>query len=128
MAECKHCKYYEYWNERKGMCGNPTSYQYNQLINPHDFSFCFEHKNDLPKKGERYKHFKGGMYIVICVATHSETNEQLVIYQRDNDGSKYSERICARPLEMFMSRVDKEKYPDAKQEWRFEREADNAKL
>lgn len=76
----------------------------------------------VPCKGERYRHFKGGLYTVLCVASHSETGEKLVIYQRDKDGSMYSERICARPLGMFMSRVDKEKYPDAKQEWRFARE------
>lgn len=122
MAKCKHCKHYKYWNEKKGICGNPESYQYNQFIAPHDFSFCFEHKRDLPKRGERYRHFKGGLYTIICIANYSETDEKLVIYQRDKDGSEYSERICARPLEMFMSLVDKEKYPDAKQEWRFERE------
>lgn len=72
-------------------------------------------------KGEIYRHFKGGWYTVLCIASHSETGEKLVIYQRDKDGSKYSERIYARPLGMFMSRVDKDKYPDAKQEWRFEK-------
>ena len=68
----------------------------------------------------RYRHFKGGFYTIICVAIHSETKETLVIYQRDNDGSEFSGLICARPLEMFLSEVDKDKYPNAKQKYRFE--------
>lgn len=72
------------------------------------------------KRGMRFKHFKGGLYTVICVARHSETKEKLVIYQRDNDGSEYSGFICARPLEMFLSEVDRDKYPNVTQRFRFE--------
>lgn len=72
------------------------------------------------KKGMRFKHFKGGLYTAICVAKHSETGEKFVIYQRDNDGSEYSGLICARPMEMFLSEVDKNKYPNVTQKYRFE--------
>lgn len=63
--------------------------------------------------GGIYKHFKGTLHKVICIAKHSETEELLVVYTHDND-------IWARPISLFTSLVDKEKYPNVKQKYRFE--------
>jgi hypothetical protein len=66
--------------------------------------------------GRVYRHFKGDLYIVEDIATHSETEEKLVIYRQ-----LYGEgRLFARPYDLFTSEVDHRKYPDIKQKYRFE--------
>ena len=77
----------------------------------------------IPKKGEIYKHFKGNMYEVLAIAKHTETMEDMVVYS-DVDG----EKTYARPLDMFISKVDKEKYPDVLQVYRFELQDEKSKL
>ena len=75
----------------------------------------------IPKPGEVFKHFKGNFYKILAVGHHSETKEKLVV---DFDLSGKNSTIidpCIRPLEMFMSEVDHEKYPDVSQKYRFER-------
>lgn len=67
-------------------------------------------------KNRIYKHFKGDYYLVCDIAIDSETNKKLVIYRSlYGDGLLY-----ARDYDMFISLVDKEKYPNVKQEYRFE--------
>lgn len=66
-------------------------------------------------KGQIYKHFKGGIYKIVCIAKNTETEEDMVIYENIDNG-----KIWARPLDMFSSLVDKEKYPEVEQKYRFE--------
>ncbi len=82
------------------------------------------------KPGDIVQHFKHELYPadtpmytyrVLGYATHSETRETLVIYEALYDlNSEDPLKVFARPLDMFMSKVDKEKYPNIQQEYRFE--------
>lgn len=70
-----------------------------------------------------YKHFKGDYYLVEDIAINSETNEKYVVYR-----ALYgSNQLYIRPYEMFISKVDKSKYPNVSQEYRFEFQKINSK-
>lgn len=65
--------------------------------------------------GGTYRHFKGTLHKVIALAKHSETLEEMVVYTHEDTGE-----VWVRPYDLFTSKVDKEKYPEVKQEYRFE--------
>ena len=70
----------------------------------------------MVQANEIYRHFKGNLYKVICIARDSETLEDMVVYQ-----ALYGNYdIYVRPLDNFESKVDINKYPEVSQSNRFE--------
>lgn len=73
-----------------------------------------------PKAFEIYRHFKGNLYQIIALAEEEGTGKMLVVYQ----GLYAPFKVYARPLSEFLERLDRVKYPNAAQEYRFERVGD----
>ncbi len=66
--------------------------------------------------GKTYRHFKGQLYKVLCIATDSETNEEVVVYE-----ALYGKHlIWTMPYEKFAEKIESEDYTDLDQEYRFE--------
>ena len=66
-----------------------------------------------PQVGDFYRHFKGNTIEIIAIGKHTENLEEMVVYTHAGE-------TWVRPMDMFLSKVDKGKYPDVEQEDRFE--------
>lgn len=77
-----------------------------------------------PSVGDVYRHFKGGIYVVVGYvinATNGADPAPMVLYTSKDKIGAVQVKFCCRSLDEFLSPVDKEKYPDATQYWRFEK-------
>lgn len=90
-----------------------------------DLSYCEKHfqkqkstvsyDRPIPRPGERWKHFKIGKIIeILAVSRCTESPDSFSVIYRAPDGV-----VWDRPLDMFMSEVDHEKYPENKEKYRF---------
>jgi hypothetical protein len=111
-----------------GKSGIPVSLdkeEYMELDTEPEGEMEAEIERDI-RAGDIVRHFKREwvsaetseyLYKVLAFAQHTETGERLVIYQ----GLYAPFKICARPYGMFMGEVDRQKYPEIRQKYRFER-------
>jgi hypothetical protein len=53
------------------------------------------------KIGQIWRHYKGKNYKILLFCKHSETGEELVVYQREEDGNIY-----ARPMDLFFQNAE----------------------
>lgn len=74
--------------------------------------YLFMYDRDF-QPGDTVQHFKGGFYKIIAIGINTETEEKMVVYQSLKD-----QRVWIRPYDMFISKVDREKYPNAYQPYR----------
>ena len=92
-----------------------------QLVNREKVLTDIERTRDEPY-GERcvrhgvYRHFKGGLYVLEEIAYDADTQGRVVLYR-----ALYGEhRLWARSFEDFFAELDRAKYPQAQQKYRFE--------
>ena len=67
------------------------------------------------KEGQLYRHFKGTLHKIICVAKDSESLDEKVVYTHVDTGE-----IWVRDKNEFLSEVDHNKYPNVIQKYRFD--------
>ena len=66
--------------------------------------------------GRVYRHYKGDYCLVEGIALHTETEEEMVVYRALYGNCE----LFVRPKDLFLRKIDKEKYPDIEQEYAFE--------
>ncbi len=84
-----------------------------QILGHMESNDVFMYNRDF-KPGDTVQHFKGDFYKIVAIGTNTETEEKMVVYQSLKD-----QKVWIRPYDMFISKVDREKYPNAYQPYRF---------
>ncbi len=84
-----------------------------QILGHMESNDVFMYNRDF-KPGDTVQHFKGGFYKIVAIGTNTETEEKMVVYQSLKD-----QKVWIRPYDMFISKVDRKKYPNAYQPYRF---------
>lgn len=100
--ECSCCRFFDGKECMFDECGRPAAW---------DFSCT---KMDVAI-GKKYRHFKGGLYTVTDIVENAYDGELVVVYRCDKTYKKY-----ARKKSEFIEKLDKSKYPDTDQSYRFE--------
>lgn len=83
-----------------------------QILGHMESNGVFMYNRDF-KPGDTVQHFKGGFYKIVAIGTNTETEEKMFVYQSLKD-----QRVWIRPYDMFISKVDREKYPNVYQPYR----------
>ena len=83
-----------------------------QILGHMQSNGVFMYNRDF-KPGDTVQHFKGGFYKIVAIGTNTKTEEKMVVYQSLKD-----QKVWIRPYDMFISKVDREKYPNAYQPYR----------
>lgn len=79
-------------------------------------------RRPYPNEGELWRHFKGGLYSIVATVQHTENRKWYIVYRAEKTfGKAVKGEVYLRPARMFMSKTDKRKYPEAEQEFRFEK-------
>ena len=79
---------------------------------------AYDQRAAYVKQGNMFRHFKGMVVMIDFISQNTETGDIMVNYH--HLGPEKDSQIWSRPLDMFLSKVDRTKYPDADQEYRFE--------
>lgn len=93
----------------------------NPVIIEHPITIRQHTEDRAIHQGDIVRHFKGNLYEIMDFAIHTETGEKMVVYKSLYKDENEQHQVFVRPYDMFIEKVDKDKYPQATQEYRMEK-------